>query len=109
MLLDKDFQDTLKRELMKKYDELYGRVSWFDRFLALRRSSIMGFVYTYCIVLVCIFGAYSGLYVLQNISSSGHRFPNQVNTISSTLPGSKSESSNDYFSGPKHSGGIQFG
>lgn len=109
VLLDKDFQDTLKQELMKKYDELYGRVSWLDKFFALRRSSVVGFVYTYCVVLVCILGTYGGLYILQSISSGGHRFPNQVNTISSTLPSNKSESSNDYFSGPKHSGGIQFG
>ncbi len=115
VLLDKDFQETLKQELMKKYDELYGRVSWFDRFLALRRNPIMGFALTFCLALVCTLGIYSGMYFIQMSQQTHHGFDfggpplNQVNTTIDNLPTSKSETSKDYFNGPKHSGGIQFG
>jgi hypothetical protein len=72
VILDGDFQNTLKKKLLTKYDELYNKSSWHEKISWFFNTPFVRFTVSFCFLLTLTFGIYNGLEFAQNNQSAHH-------------------------------------
>ncbi len=64
VVIDKAFQNTLKKDLLIQYDELYQKKWWYEKIILVLRAPFFRLVVSFCFVFIVMIGVFDGLNLL---------------------------------------------